>query len=424
MPHSQANAAGGGHVIVVGGGMVGALTSLAMARCDLRVTLVEKSTPKEFDIADHDIRVSAISHATLSMFKALGAWDYIHDLRACPFKRMHVWDKSGSAQTSFDSSNIGHQQLGFIVENSLIQDSLWRQLKTLANVEILSPASVVAFESGDDSASITLNSGQHLQADLIVAADGSRSALRSLADIAVDGESYDQHALVATVSTELPQQDITWQRFTDTGPQAFLPLVGNRASIVWYHSKLRIAELCALSDNDFIESLQTEFPDRLGKILAVERRGSFPLQWSHATRYVKPGFALAGDAAHAVHPLAGQGVNLGMLDAAVLLQCVADGMAAGRNIGSMRVLRRYERWRKPANELMIRLLDGIQRAFQPDDFPEYQAHTLKSVRTAALHMADSIAPLNKTCIRSAMGLAGELPALATGHMPDTVLPVA
>lgn len=411
---------GDSDVIVLGGGMVGALTALAFARCDLQVTLIEKQAPAEFSTDTHDIRVSAISHASMQMFKAVGAWDEMQDTRVCPYKRMLVWDQSSTARTRFESSDIGYQQLGFIVENSLIQFSLWQQLRQLDNVCIRSPASITDLELRDDNAIVRLNNGEPLHASLVVGADGSHSFARNLAGIKVNGESYEQHALVATVVTEMDQQDITWQRFTDTGPQAFLPLQGNRASMVWYHTESRITELKALPEEQFIRAVESEFPKALGRIESVVQLGSFPLSWSHARQYIKPRFALVGDAAHAVHPLAGQGVNLGMLDAATLVQCVMDGLNQGRAPGDLRVLRRYERWRKPANELMIRVLDGIQQAFQPHDKSSVQAGVLKAARTAALKVADSVGPINKTCIRSAMGLSGDLPELAVGRLPDSL----
>jgi len=406
-------------VIIVGGGMVGALTALAMARCDLNVTVIEQRPPQGYSSDSHDIRVSAISHASLQMFKAVGAWQFMEDSRVCPYRRMHVWDNASAAKTSFDSSRIGHSQLGFIVENSLIQDALWQQLSTLSNVSVRCPGRVVALESTEQGASLTLDDGETIATGLLIAADGAQSVVRSLQGIDTSGESYNQHAMVATVRTELPQQDITWQRFTDTGPQAFLPLVGNRASLVWYHTADRITELVALEEGALISAFENAFPDRLGKLLCIEKTGSFPLQWSHADQYVKPGFALVGDAAHAVHPLAGQGVNLGMLDAAALLQCVVDGSVRGKSVGDIRHLRRYERWRKPANELMIRMLDGIQQAFQPES--GVQGDVLKLLRTSALNLTDKIEPLNKTCMRAAMGLSGELPDLACGQLPYPVV---
>lgn len=403
-------------IIVVGGGMVGAMTALAFARCDLQVTLIEKRLASDFNEKDHDIRVSAISHATLQMLTAVGAWEEMQKVRVCPYRRMRVWDDSSTAQTHFDSADVGYQQLGFIVENSLIQHALWQQLQSLDNVSIQCPVSVAALEIQPDAAVVTLDNGEVCTASLVVAADGSSSTVRDLASIKVDGESYLQHALVATVQTELPQQDITWQRFTATGPQAFLPLTGNRASMVWYHTKERVEELKAMSESDFITCMELEFPECLGKIKSIQQTGSFPLSWSHAKQYVKPRFALVGDAAHSVHPLAGQGVNLGMLDAAALVQCVADRLYDGGEIGDLRSLRRYERWRKPSNELMIRMLDGIQQVFQPDG-SAFQNGVMKASRTAALRLANGVGPLNKICIKTAMGLTGELPMLAKARLP-------
>ncbi len=404
-------------VVVVGGGMVGAMTALAFARCNLQVALIEKQLPSKFDASGHDIRVSAISHATLQMFKAVGAWDDMQSIRVCPYRHMQVWDAASSAQTRFNSADVGYEQLGFIVENSLIQHALWRQLQRLENVSLECPASVSVLEFKHDTAVVTLDNGQALQAQLVVAADGARSTVRDLAGIKTEGQHYEQQALVATVNTELPQQDITWQRFTDTGPQAFLPLVGNRASIVWYHSPARVAELKTFSERDFMSALEAEFPERLGKLISVEQTGSFPLSWSHAKQYVKPRFALVGDAAHSVHPLAGQGVNLGMLDAAALVQCVMDRSAQGGEIGDLRALRRYERWRQPSNEIMIRMLDSIQKAFQPADDSAIRSGVMKATRTAVFQLADQIGPLNKACIRAAMGLTGDVPELARGRLP-------
>ncbi len=403
-------------VVVVGGGMVGALTALAFARCELQVALIEKQDSVRFNPAEHDIRVSAISTATQQMFEAVGAWDNMQNVRVCPYRRMHVWDAASNAKTSFDSANAGHQQLGFIVENGLIQHSLWQQLKTLDNVQIHTSTELTSLEFFSDKAVVVLSNGSQLNTGLVVAADGSRSVARQLAGINTDGESYDQQALVATVTTELPQQDITWQRFTETGPQAFLPLTGNRASMVWYHDPWRIAELKALQEGEFISAMHEEFPERLGRIESVQQTGSFPLSWSHAQQYVKPRFALVGDAAHSVHPLAGQGVNLGMLDAAVLVECVMQQFAKEGDTGSLRALRRYERWRKPSNELMIRMLDGIQQAFQPQGSAVSKG-LLQASRSAALFIADRVGPVNKTCMRAAMGLAGELPQMATGRLP-------
>ncbi len=401
-------------VIVVGGGMVGSLTAAALGCCGLDVVLLEKNPPAEFNPLQHDLRVSAVSFATERMFSAVGAWDNVHLMRACPFRRMLVWDDQSEASTLFNSADIGHQHLGHIVENRVLQLALWECLRSLENVRLLCPASIEHLEVDTARAVVTLGNQTKLTTPLVIAADGARSQIRELAGLGVTGESYDQHALVATVTTALSQQDITWQRFTPHGPQAFLPLTGNRASMVWYQSADYIAELKAMSGQCFLKAMQKEFPERLGELNEVIGIGSFPLHWQHAEQYVAPRVALVGDAAHSVHPLAGQGVNMGMLDAAALVECVVGRYSSNADIGSLRSLRPYERWRKGNNAVMIKMLDGIHHAFQPDDSG---AGMLKLLRTAALNSVDRIRPLNSLCMKLAMGLAGDLPRLAKGQLP-------
>jgi 2-octaprenyl-3-methyl-6-methoxy-1,4-benzoquinol hydroxylase len=399
-------------VIIVGGGMVGALTAAALGACGVDVVLLEKSAPAPFDADVHDLRVSAVSEASERMLDAVGAWDTIRDMRVCPYRRMLVWESESSAETLFDSSSIGLPHLGHIVENRVIQLGLWQQLEAMDNVRIVCPGLVESLNV-DKQQVIVSGNGQTYAASLLIAADGANSAVRSLAQIAVEGESYEQHALVATVTTSDPQQDITWQRFTPNGPQAFLPLCGHRASMVWYESAETVSMLKQLPAEEFLRAMETAFPERLGKLNSLEGIGSFPLQWQHAGNYVQPRVALVGDAAHSVHPLAGQGVNMGLLDAAVLVECIVEQHAKGADIGAMRALRRYERWRKPQNSLMIRMLDGIQQAFQP----QQHAAMMGALRALALRGADNIRPLNSLCIKLAMGLEGDLPQLARGRLP-------
>ncbi len=402
-------------VIVVGGGMVGALAAAALGRCGLDVIVLEKSAPQAFDSSVHDLRVSAVSEASEKMLDAVGAWEAIRQMRLCPYQRMLVWDSESSAETLFDSSNIGQPHLGHIVENRVIQLGLWQQLAQLDNVKIVCPAVVEKLHRHEDYISVA-SCGSEYRASLVVAADGANSVIRDLAEIAVEGETYNQHALVATVATEIPQQNITWQRFTPQGPQAFLPLSGNRASMVWYESAETIASLKHMDSEDFLQAMQDAFPERLGGLTALEGLGSFPLKWQQAERYIVPRIALVGDAAHSVHPLAGQGVNMGMLDAAALVECVVDQYTRGGDIGSSRVLRRYERWRKPQNAFMIRMLDGIHQAFQPQEY----SSAIKALRGIALRSAQSIQPLNALCIKFAMGLSGDLPQLARGRLPKSL----
>jgi 2-octaprenyl-3-methyl-6-methoxy-1,4-benzoquinol hydroxylase len=400
-------------IIVVGGGMVGSLAAVALAECGFDVVLVERQWPVAFDREQHDLRVSAISHATQRMFETVDAWSAMQSMRVCPYARMRVWE--ADASTEFNSDSIGRAQLGHIVENRVIQYALLERAKEC--VDIRCPASITELTTDADGATVLLDNGDELSAALVVAADGANSRVRQLAGITTSGQAYDQHAFVATVATELPQQDITWQRFTADGPQAYLPLVGHRASLVWYQREDFIATLKTLSDSELIDAFHTQFPSELGSIAEVEARGSFPLSWQHADAYVKPRVALIGDAAHSVHPLAGQGVNIGMLDAAALVEVLAG--AGQHDIGALRVLRRYERWRKGSNEMMIRFLHTIQRAFQPEDIEGavLPDGAIRLVRRFALNAAQHISPLNRQCIKLAMGLEGDLPEMAHGRLP-------
>ncbi len=399
-------------VVIVGGGMVGALTAVALAETGFEVALVEHARPKNFEIDQpYDLRVSALSVASVQMLDALSVWPLITAMRACPFRRMAVWDGATGTETHFNSADIGHSQLGFIVENRLIQLGLWQVLETAAQVQLHCPAHIEHFSARRDGIEVVLDTGETIEASLLIAADGANSSVRDLAGIACDGEAYGQHALVASVRTTIDQQDITWQRFLPAGPQAFLPLVGNRASLVWYESAAVIDELKQLPLQELQSRFEEEFPTRLGGLQQIEAVGSFPIRWGQAQRYIDDRLALVGDAAHSVHPLAGQGVNMGMLDASALVQVLVEGRRKGQDAGSQRVLRRYERWRKSENGLVIKALDTTHRIFEPG------AAGKRMVRNVALAGAASVSPLNRFLMKVAMGLVGDVPTLAHGVIP-------
>lgn len=410
-------------LVIVGGGMVGSMLAAALAQdSSLRIAMLESHEPAPFlpgSNPPYDIRVSALSVATQRMFENVGAWQGVLDRRACPYREMLVWDSEEQGRTHFRSQDIGAPELGHIVENRVIQLALLDQVKQAPNIDYLNPATL---ESYDRQLSKTICSVrikaakneersneqgiEQLSTRLLIGADGAQSTLRGLAAIEVERSSYPQHALVATVETESPQQQITWQRFVPTGPEAMLPLCGSQASLVWYHSEEEVQRLRALSDERFIAELLSTFPDQLGGVSRLIERGSFPIAKAHALRYISDRVALIGDAAHTVHPLAGQGVNLGMLDAAALAEVIIDAAQKGQDIGSHRVLRRYERWRKGENAMMINVLDGFYHAFKP------QAEPVRKIRSAALNLANTVTPLKHLIMRYAMGTVGELPVLA------------
>lgn len=399
-------------VVVVGGGMVGALTAVALAETGFDVAIVEHSKPAPFDsVQPHDLRVSALSAASVQMLEALSVWPLIEAMRVCPFRRMAVWDGTTGTETTFNGADIGQSQLGFIVENRLIQLGLWQALERLDGVEWFCPARVQNFTVVDNGVEVVLDDGRTIESNLLVAADGANSSVRTMADITCDGQAYDQHALVVSVATQAGQQDITWQRFMPNGPQAFLPLSGNHASLVWYESAEVVQSLKQLPLPELQSRIEAAFPSRLAGLQEIESVGSFPIRWAQANHYIRDRLALVGDAAHSVHPLAGQGVNLGMLDASALVETLVAAREAGRDPGSYRALRRYERWRKGENAVMIKALDMIHQAFQPG------AAGLKMLRNAALASAAGITPVNQLLMKMAMGLSGDLPRLANGIVP-------
>lgn len=399
-------------VVIVGGGMVGAMLASALGHSNLNIAVIEAFEPKLFDDSqDYDLRVSAVSIASQKMFEAIGAWQKMLDKRACSYRRMLVWDGEQGGETLFDSGEIYQPVLGTIIENRVIQLSLLEVVKASNNIEWICPDKIISVNEQADQVSLELESGRVLKSRLLVGADGANSTVRQLCDIEITKTPYEQHALVATIETELNQQDITWQRFVPSGPQAFLPLKGNRASMVWYNSEEEVRRLRSLQDDAFILEMEQTFPERLGRIIALKERGSFPLIKSHAKTYVKKRVVLVGDASHTIHPLAGQGVNLGLMDAAVLAEIVLQQNAAGADFGRLQVLRKYERARRGYNTAMISAMDVFYQAFKERPLP------VQVLRSAALNIADKLGPVKKTAMKYAMGLSGDLPSLARGKIP-------
>ncbi|HEX2669136.1 MAG TPA: UbiH/UbiF/VisC/COQ6 family ubiquinone biosynthesis hydroxylase [Gammaproteobacteria bacterium] len=394
-------------VAIVGGGVVGAALACALADAGFSLALIDAQSPAPYDPkGEVDLRVFALSAASRRILTALGAWEAVAAARVSPYRQMQVWDAGGKGSIHFDCADLGEPELGYIVENSLLQHALWARLQQHPAVKLLHPARAEALKLEDAGATLDLDHGRRLRARLVVAADGAASATRALAGIEVENEPYGQRAVVAHVSTERAHQDTAWQRFLPTGPLAFLPLADGRCSIVWSADEAEAARLLALDDAGFCAALTQASESRLGAVTAATRRVAFPLQRLHAREYVRERFALAGDAAHALHPLAGQGVNLGLLDAAALAQVLTDAERKGRDIGDLGVLRRYERWRKGDNLAMIFALDGFKRLFSSD------IAGIATLRNAGLRAVDRFTPLKHAFVRRAMGLTGDLPVLA------------
>jgi 2-octaprenyl-3-methyl-6-methoxy-1,4-benzoquinol hydroxylase len=395
-------------VLIVGGGMVGATLACALGGSSLRVGLLEDAPPQPFAKEQaHDLRVSAVSIASQNILKTIGAWSGITERRLCPYRRMRVWEDQGDVE--FCSDEINEPVLGHIVENRIIQLAVLDRAREFNNVDLISGIKTQSIRYEGSNSSVTLDDGRILKTRLLVAADGGFSRVRQAAGMGVSGWDYEQHALVLTVDTAAGQQDITWQRFTPHGPQALLPLDGPHASLVWYNTPEEVLRLKSLSDEALLDALHHEFPSCLGDIERISARGSFPLRRQHALRYVKEGVALIGDAAHMIHPLAGQGVNIGLLDAAALAEVIIAAWKAGEDIGAPQVLSRYERMRRKNNLLMMTVMDAFYRAFGNTHGP------VRLLRNLGLGLAERLKPAKKFAMSYAMGLNGTLPRLAQGE---------
>ncbi|MGH8503855.1 MAG: UbiH/UbiF/VisC/COQ6 family ubiquinone biosynthesis hydroxylase [Gammaproteobacteria bacterium] len=393
-------------VVVIGGGMVGATVACALAEQGLRVTVVEAREPGRFDSdADYDARVSAVSPGSEMILKALGAWPSEHAARLCPYRNMHVWDAAGPGEIHFDCCELHEPRLGYIVEHRVLQHALVRRLHALGEVTWRCPDELAHFAVTEDHVAVELAGGAQVSARLLIGADGAHSLVRTLAGIMFHARDYDHSALIATAGTQLPHAHTAWQRFVPDGVLAFLPLADGRCAIVWSIPDARARALAAMPDDDFKHALGAEFDYRLGHIDACGPRAVFPLRGGQADRYVLPRVALIGDAAHGIHPLAGLGANLGFMDAAVLAETIGESR---RDIGSLRVLRRYERARRGDNELTMRAMEGFKFLF------ERQATGWRWLRGMGVNMTDAATPLKRLIMRRAMGLSGERPRLARG----------
>ena len=388
--------------------MVGATLARALAHSRVRLALIEVQPPltPQGD-GRFDLRVSAITRASQRIFEALGVWSAMQARRAFPFREMHVWEAPGK-EMHFDSADLSEPYLGHIIENSVISAALYDGIASQENLQCLFGRRCRRLERVADAWQLQLDDDTLVQAPLLVGADGSRSWLRQQAQITVRGWDYDHAAVVTYVKTEQPHQDTAWQRFVNRGPLAFLPMADGYSSIVWSTQPDNATRLCELTETAFAEELASAFAMRLGRISEVGPRAMYPLRFLMTEQYVKEGIALIGDAAHTMHPLAGQGVNLGLLDAAALAEVLHDAVQARRPIASLTTLRRYERWRRSENLGMLVMVDQIQRLFGNDQ------PLLRWLRTTGMDLVGRLPLLKDEIIEHAMGNRGDLPKLARG----------
>lgn len=399
-------------VLIVGAGMVGSALALALHHSGLEILLLDGGplTVKPHDPdAPFEPRVSALSAASQRILERLGAWQGISQRRLSPYSDMRVWDGSGTGQIHFSAASVHARVLGHIVENRVIQDGLLERLHD-SDVGLLANARLEQMRRSGDEWLLTLADGRSLRAPLVVAADGAQSAVRRLTGCPTREWDYLHNAIVTSVRCSQPHQATAWQRFTDHGPLAFLPLLRDGqqdwCSIVWSITPEQAEKAMAMDDHAFCQALGAAFEGRLGTVLQADPRVCVPLRQRHAKRYVAEGLALIGDAAHTIHPLAGQGVNLGFLDAAVLAEELQHASDRGERLADERVLSRYERRRMPHNLALMAAMEGFERLFQADPLP------LRWLRNSGLKLVEQIPDAKALFVRQALGLSGDLPEVA------------
>ncbi|MEO8366141.1 MAG: UbiH/UbiF family hydroxylase [Pseudoxanthomonas sp.] len=393
---------GGSDIVVVGGGVVGAACALALAKLGLEVALVEGREPMRWSVDAPDLRVYAFAPDNAALLDTLGVWDPVRTARAQPYRRMRVWDASGGGELSFDADRLGRDQLGWIIENNLLVDRLWAALPA-AGVRVHCPARVESMEQDLDSAEaggvrLRLDDGSRLEARLVIAADGADSTLRELAGLQVATHHYQQRGVVAFVETDSSNEATAWQRFLPGGPLAFLPFTEGRSSIVWTLPADEATRALALEDAAFNRELGSAFEARLGGVRVVSRRAAFPLRRQLAESCVAGKVLLIGDAAHVVHPLAGQGVNLGLRDVARLRDAIASAQSRRADWTSPHRLARWSRQCRSDNAAAAYAFDGINRVFSND---EMHATLLRGF---ALGVAGNLPPLANMFWRKASGV--------------------
>lgn len=396
-------------IIIVGGGIVGATLACAVANSHLRIAVLDTTKPEVFDNSDYDLRVSAITLGSKAIFETVDVWTAMTKNRVSCVDAMEIWDEGGSGHIRFNSDEMAQACLTYIVENRVILQALLHRVKSLHNIDYMAPVEIDHIKVQEQQATVTLKNAHVLQAKVVIGADGANSLVRELSGIELKGKSFDQKAIVATVRSEKEHARVARQRFMATGPLAFLPLGDtNLCSIVWSVDNTRADALIELNEAAFGAELQLAFGDPLGEVQLASPRAMFPLVSAHAKQYLAQRIVLVGDAAHRIHPLAGQGLNLGLADVAVLAEVLVAAHQSRLDIGAHKILRRYERWRKGSNTLMLTAMEGFKRVFGSDN------DVVRSLRNFGLDLADGMPFLKYQLTQYATGQRGNIPKLMRG----------
>ena len=391
-------------LIIIGGGMVGLSLAIAVAQSGVNVTVVEKDYLDLQLKPEFDGRVSAISLGSERVLNAIGVWQYMLP-KAEAILDIRVADDYSTSHVHYNYHDTGSEPMGHMVENRHTRIALLKRVAELPNINLITKTEVSNFERDANNATVTLSNGSIWQAPLLVAADGRRSKMRDLVGIKTIERGYKQHAIVCTIEHELPHQGLALQRFLPAGPFAALPMQNNRSAIVWSEDERLAPEVIKLPDVEFAAEIKVRLGDYLGDFKVIGKRFSYPLNLVLAKKYIDNRFALVGDSAHGIHPIAGQGVNVGFRDVAVLAELIVEAMRLGQDIGGTKMLEHYQRWRRFDAMSMGAIMDGLTRLFSNDIKP------IRLARDLGLDLVNKTPPLKRLFMRHAMGLMGDLPKM-------------
>ncbi len=399
-------------VVIAGGGLTGYTLAILLARGGVSSIVVEESaTLGGAPVVPCDPRALSITPGTQRVLDSIDVWQLLPPEKVGRFDKIHIWDGTGGEEVQFDCSEICSPVLGYIVEQSVLQAALARQAKGRAGIELLMNNTVIGFTEDADSIVCKLADGRIIKSSLLVGADGINSRIRDLAGIAQERIDYHQKAVACIIETQLPHKNIARQRFLKDGPVAFLPLPdANRCGVVWSNGRDTADDLLALDDQTFCEQLETAFEARLGKVLGCESRAVFNLQRSRVLNYFNGHCVLVGDAAHTVHPMAGQGANMGLTDAAVLSELILHARSTGRDIASRQLLRKYERWRKTENNKMTLILEVLKNIYE-DNSP-----SVSLLRGNGMMLLNRTTVIKNKIMKYAMGITGDVPAIVSSSL--------
>ncbi|UDG81489.1 2-octaprenyl-3-methyl-6-methoxy-1,4-benzoquinol hydroxylase [Candidatus Profftia lariciata] len=384
-------------VVVIGSGMIGSAAALGLGQAGFSVRIVENYRPQDFDpLRPPQLRISAINIASVNLMQNLGIWQDILRMRGIPYRSLEIWEWD-KFHLIFKAKDLGIPELGYMLENNILQLAFWSHLEQIPNIMFHVPSRLDMLRQSSDGWIVSLNDGSHIKTKLVLGADGKDSQVRTLAGIGLHGWQYRQSCMLISVVMQNDPLDITWQQFTPHGPRAFLPLWEQWGLLVWYDDPGRIRQLMTLSMKELTKEITSTFPKRLGNVQAITVK-SFSLERSNANCYVQEGLVLLGDAAHTIHPLAGQGVNLGYRDVSCLLAVIIQAREKGKIWSSKNILKNYQNFRIPDNLLMQAGIDLLYFTFHN------KSKFLQCIRNMGLIATEHSIQLKKYILKYLLGL--------------------